>query len=231
MVRKQHRCRLLELCLLEDVNPSGCTRYTLEMVGRISVFDKYAPPEYHEITMMFCTKPPTSVHRLHRVVPVLLVLLAALALTACQPLIEVVQPPSSAAPVSPPATVTPDERGVAIMGVDFDPPLDASQIMSNGGVTLLVAIENEGQVTEPLVRVSARLSDSHDGSTLSELINETITVRSLAPDEVRVVRFTQVTELPLRSHYKLAVEVLPIAGERDCDDNVKTYDIIVRGAD
>lgn len=183
------------------------------------------------MTMMFCTRLPASVRCFHRIVPVLLVLFAALALTSCQPLIEVVQPSPAAAPVAPPATVTPDERGVAIMGVDFDPPLEAAQIISNRGVTLLVAIENEGQVTEPLVRVSARLSDPHDVSTLSDLVDETITVRSLAPDEVRIVRFTQVTELPLRSHYKLTVEVLPIAGERDCDNNVRTYEIIVRGAD
>lgn len=183
------------------------------------------------MAMMFCTRLPAGVRCLRSVVSVLLLLLAGMSVTACQPLIEVVQPPPAAAPVSPPATVTPDERGVAIMGVDFDPPLEAAQIMSNGGVTLLVAIENEGQVTEPLVRVSARLSDPHDGSAFSELVNETVTVRSLAPDEVRVVRFTQVTELPLRSHYKLTVEVLPIAGERDCDNNVRTYEIIVRGAD
>lgn len=195
------------------------------------VLDKCAPPEYHLMTMMFCTRLPANVRGLHRVLPGLLVLIAALTLTACQPLIEVVQPPPAAAPVSPPATVAPDERGVAIMGVDFDPPLDAAQIMSNGGVTLLVAIENEGQVTEPLVRVSARLSDLREGSATNELVSETITVRSLAPDEVRVVRFTQVTELPLRSHYKLTVEAVPIAGERDRDNNVRTYEIIVRGAD
>lgn len=183
------------------------------------------------MTMMFCTRLPASVRCLHRVVPGLLMLIAALTLTACQPLIEVVQPPPSAASVTPLATVAPDERGVAIMGVDFDPPLDAAQILSNGGVTLLVAIENEGQVTEPVVRVSARLSDLHDSSTVNELVSETITVRSLAPDEVRVVRFTQVTELPLRSHYKLTVEAAPIAGERDRDNNLRTYEIIVRGAD
>jgi len=183
------------------------------------------------MTMMFCTGLPAGVNCLRRTISVLPALLVVLALTACQPLIEVVQPAPDGAPAFSLATVTPDERGVAIMGVDFDPPLDAAQIMSNGGVTLLVAIENEGQVTEPLVRVSARLTDPQDGSTFSDLVNETITVRSLAPDEVRVVRFTQVTELPLRSHYKLTVEVLPIAGERDCDNNVKTYEILVRDAD
>ena len=131
----------------------------------------------------------------------------------------------------PVVTVAPDERGVAIRGVDFDPPLDAEQIMSNGGVTLLVAIENQGQVPEPVVRVSARLFDTQDASPSGELINETVTVRSLAKDEVRVLRFTQVTALPVRPHYKLVVEVIPVAGEHERNDNVSTYDIIVHGTD
>ena len=193
------------------------------------MFDKYAPPEYHEMTMMFRTGLPASALCLHRVVPIFLTFFAALSLTACQPLIEVVQP--AEAPIAPLATVAPDEREVAIMGVDFDPPLDAAQIMSNGGVTLLVAIENQGRVAEPVVRVSARLFDPQDTSTPGELVNEAITIRSLAPGEVRVVRFTQVTELPLRSRYKLIVEVVPVAGERDHDNNVRIYDIIVHGAD
>jgi hypothetical protein len=199
------------------------------MVGRLIVFDKYAPPEYHEMTMMFCPGLPASVLCLRRVLPALLALVATLTLTACQPLIEVVQPVT--APITPLATVAPDEREVAIMGVDFDPPLDAAQIMSNGGVTLLVAIENQGRVAEPVVRVSAKLFDPQDTTTSGELVNETITVRSLAAGEVRVVRFTQVTELPLRSRYKLIVEVVPVTGERDHDNNVRTYDIIVHGAD
>ena len=181
------------------------------------------------MTMMFCTGLPASVLCLRRVLPALLALVATLTLTACQPLIEVVQP--APAPITPLATVAPDEREVAIMGVDFDPPLDAAQIMSNGGVTLLVAIENQGRVAEPVVRVSAKLFDPQDTTTSGELVNETITVRSLAAGEVRVVRFTQVTELPLRSRYKLIVEVVPVTGERDHDNNVRTYDIIVHGAD
>ncbi len=179
------------------------------------------------MAMMFCTGLPASARHSRRLLPILLALLAALALAACQPLIEVVQPAPAAGPIAPLATVAPDARGVAILGVDFDPPLDAAQITSSGGVTLLVAIENEGLVAEPIVRVSARLSDPQDPSGSGELVNETISVRSLAPHEVRIVRFTQVTELPLRSHYKLHVEVVPVAGEHDRDNNVWTYDIIV----
>jgi hypothetical protein len=146
----------------------------------------------------------------------------------CQPLIEVVQPPT---PVASPVAVAPDERGIAIMGVDFDPPLEAGQLLATGGVTLLVAIENQGQVAEPSVRVTARLFDPDASARAGDLANETVTVKSLNPRELRVVRFTQVTELPIRERYKLTVEVMPVSGERERGDNLKTYDIIVRPAE
>jgi len=147
----------------------------------------------------------------------------SLVVGGCQPLIEVVQP----TPRAPLATVSPDERGVAIMGVDFDPPLDAAEIIANGGVTLLVAIQNQGRVVEPTVRITARLFDPEASENPAELMNETITVRALAPNEVRIVRFTQVTELPIRQRYKLMTEVVPVAGELQRDDNYRSYDILV----
>lgn len=161
-----------------------------------------------------------------RAFTILRLILVSTVLLGCQPLIEVVQPPTP--PVSPVATVTPDERGVAIMGVDFDPPLDAGQLLQTGGVTLLVAVENQGQVVEPSVRVNARLFDPAAAGKVVDLANETVTIRGLEPGELRVVRFTQVTELPVRSRYKLVVEVTPVPGEAERQDNVKTYDIIVR---
>lgn len=168
---------------------------------------------------------------LRRVVLISLLITATTLLMGCQPLIEVVQPTQPAAsPVVPAlATVAPDGRGIAIMGIDFDPPLDAGQLLASGGVTLLVAVENEGQVTEPSVRVTARLFDPEGAG--NDLANETVTVKSLDPGELRVVRFTQVTELPIRERYKLLIEVTPVSGERELDDNVRTYDIIVRAAE
>ena len=127
------------------------------------------------------------------------------------------------------ATVAPDERGIAVMGIDFDPPLDAEQLLASGGVTLLVAVENQGRGAEPSVRVTARLFDPEGAET--DLANETVTVKSLDPGELRVVRFNQVTELPIRERYKLLIEVTPVSGERELSDNVKTYDIIVRAAE
>lgn len=157
--------------------------------------------------------------------PVLL--LASLWLTACQPFIEVVQPPTTPAGL---ATVVPADRAVGIIGVDFDPPLEYDQILTNGGVTLLVAIENRGRITESSIEVTARLRDPTAREEAADLLNETVTIRSLKPGEVRVVRFTQVTELPVRERYGLVVELGAVAGEVDLGDNVHSFDIVVRNA-
>ena len=163
---------------------------------------------------------------LRRVALISVLSIVSAILLGCQPLIEVVPPATPIA--SPVATVAPDERGIAIMGIDFDPPLDPGQLLASGGVTLLLAIENQGRVVEPSVRVTARLFDPTDPSRVTDLANETVTVKQLNVGELRVVRFTQVSELPMRERYKLLVEVAPVPGERERADNVKTFDIIVR---
>ena len=77
-------------------------------------------------------------------------------------------------------TAVPQAHAVAIIGVDFDPALDYSQILSNGGVTLLVAVENQGLATETNVELKARLLDTADGAGPRELLNDTVLIRSLA---------------------------------------------------
>jgi hypothetical protein len=173
------------------------------------------------MTMMFPALLPSGGLLLRRGIPLVVLFVTSVALIGCQPSIEVLQPTSPL----PRPTVAPEERALALMGVDFDPPLEGGQILSRGGVTLLVALENQGRQTEQ-ARVTARLYDP-DSPRGADLANETITVRSLAPGELRVVRFTQVNDLPVRSHYKLAIEVSPASGERELDDNVRLYDIIV----
>jgi hypothetical protein len=174
------------------------------------------------MTMTLSALLPADVFLFRRGLSLVISILALVTLIGCQPSIEVVQPGS---PVAPP-TVAPDERGLAIMGVDFDPPLEGGQLLRTGGVTLLVAVENQGRVTEQAARMTARLYDPASPHGV-DLASETITVRSLAPGELRVVRFTQVTDLPVRSQYKLAVEVSPAPGERELGDNLRTYDILV----
>lgn len=176
--------------------------------------------------MILSIQPWTGATFLRRGFPLLVLLIAAVVLSGCQPSIEVEEPMS---PLARP-TVVPEDRGVAILGVDFDPPLEAGQLLANGGVTLLVAVENQGQQAEPTVRVTARLYDPQSPRA-ADLANETITVRGLAPGELRVVRFTQVTDLPVRMRYKLTVEASTLPGEHQLDDNRRVYDILVRAAE
>jgi hypothetical protein len=152
---------------------------------------------------------------------VLLVTLSGL--TGCVPRLEVLQSPV-ATPV-PVATVAPEKHALAILGVDFDPSLNVAEMLSNGGVTLLVAVQNRGLETESNVRVTARLVDA--SGSLQELLVETVVLYALAPDEVRVVRFTQVSNLPRRESYTLLVHVEPVQGESVTADNLRSFNIVV----
>jgi hypothetical protein len=155
----------------------------------------------------------------------LILIVISATLLGCQSSIEVVTP--AITPVLPVVTAVPQAHAVAIIGVDFDPALDSSQILSNGGVTLLVAVENQGLATETNVELRARLFDTADEGGPRELLNGTMMIRSLAPREVRVVRFDQVTNLPVRERYKLVAELSPVRGERELSDNVRSFDIVV----
>ena len=162
----------------------------------------------------------------------IVVLLVALSgLTGCVPRLEVLQSPVAApypeqrGMLLPVATVAPQKHALAILGVDFDPSLDVAEMLSNGGVTLLVAVQNRGIEAESDVRVTARLVDA--SSSAQELLVETVVLYALAPGEVRVVRFTQVSNLPRRESYKLLVHVEPVQGESETADNSRSFDIVV----
>jgi hypothetical protein len=147
----------------------------------------------------------------------------ALLLAACTSSLEVV--PDRRAPLTPVSTVTPRLHDLAIVAVDFDPPLDFAQILSNGGVMLLVAVENRGQSVETDVRITAQLQDPND--RLRELSREAVIVGQLNAGALRMVRFTQVSDLPLRERYRLVVSVEVIAGEDDTANNSRSYDIVI----
>jgi len=168
-----------------------------------------------------------------RLFSVLVLACICVILLACQSYIEIVQPLTlPATPVMSVVTVAPSEHAVGVIGVDFDPPLDYEQVISNGGVTLLVAVKNLGLSTEPDVAVRAQLFDPAEYGEYGEPINlldQTLLARSLAPGEVRVVRFDQVTDLPLHKQYRLVVDVAPVPGERDLSDNTRSYDILIHG--
>ena len=143
---------------------------------------------------------------------------------ACSPTLEVV--PHGAMRPMPFATVAPQQHDLAIVAVDFDPPLDLAQILSSGGVTLIVAVENRGRYAESNVPLTAQLLDPSDD--MRGLTHETVYLNRLEPGTLRVVRFTQVSDLPVREHYQLVVSLAPVPGETLTDDNSRGYDIAVR---
>lgn len=155
----------------------------------------------------------------------LILIIISATLLGCQSSIEVVTP--AVTPIIPAVTVVPQAHAVAIIGVDFDPALDYDQILSNGGVTLLVAVENQGLASETNVELKARLLDTANQASPQELLNETRIIRSLAPHEVRVVRFNQVTDLPVRERYTIVTELAPVKGELELSDNTRSFDILV----
>ncbi len=153
-----------------------------------------------------------------------------LTLTACVPGVQVVRPEAAAISPLPLPTVMPMLHNVAVVGVDFDPPLGADVELHNG-VTLLIAVANQGLSTEALVNVTARLLDPLAGVESEDLQHETVILRDLAPDEVHIVRLAAVSALPPRSHYQLVIEIAPLDDEGELRDNILTYDLLVGDAE
>jgi hypothetical protein len=167
-----------------------------------------------------------SIIALHRISLLLGLLFGAL-LVGCQTPIVVTR--DAEATAQPVCTVAPASHAVALIGVEFDPPLDSQTLASGAGVTLLVALENRGLALEKEVRVTAQLFDASEGADGGKLLDEFVVVRSLAPGEVGLARFGRVTDLPVRSRYTLRTTVEAVAGERDLGDNQRTFDIVVSG--
>jgi len=153
--------------------------------------------------------------------------LALLFAAACQPAIQV-QPAKLLAPV---ATVAPSAHAIAIVGVTFDPPLEYSRIIMAGGVSLIVAIHNQGQSPEFDLTVTARLLDPSGVDNDETLLNETAVIEHLEPGDIRLVRFNQVTMLPARGRYELVVEVSPVSGEQIFEDNSRVYEIVINDSE
>jgi hypothetical protein len=120
-----------------------------------------------------------------------------------------------------------EEHDLAVLAVDFDPPLNYQEIMackSRGeGITLLVAIENTGVNTEQNVLVQARLSERSSGTLY---IEKRGTIETIAPGEIKIVQLRD-TDVPFSFEYTLAVSVIPVIGETRLDDNLKTYDLLI----
>jgi hypothetical protein len=121
------------------------------------------------------------------------------------------------------------EHNLAVLAVDFDPPLDYQQlIIRSQSVALLVAIENTGTATERDVTVRAQLSTAEDPEFL---LAQGASVASIAPGEVQIVRFARLGQIPYHQVYRLEVAVDPVEGERDLNDNHRAFDIQIHQED
>lgn len=120
-----------------------------------------------------------------------------------------------------------DEHNLAVLAVDFDPPLEYDEIVARKergeGITLLVAVENTGAMAEQSVSVEVELSKDH-GNTL--FLHKQEIIDTIAPGEIKLVHFED-TEIPFSYEYQLRVRVEPVGAETRLMDNEKTYDLLI----
>lgn len=158
----------------------------------------------------------------------LLFMLSVLALAGCADVQIVDKEPIIGAP-SALANPTPPGDGthnLAVLAVDFDPPLTYQQLVIRPqSVELLVVIENTGKVTEHEVTVRAQLSTPQNPDYL---LTQGASVASIAPGEAQIVRFARLSEIPFHMTYNLEVFVEPVVGEIDLTDNTKAFELQIR---
>lgn len=167
--------------------------------------------------------PRNSRLMIPRIAGTFILVLATLA--ACAE-VEVMDTTPAAKPedtFSSPLSAGSGEHNLAVLAVDFDPPLSYQQlIVRRQSVALLVAIENTGTRTERNVTVRVQLSTLEDSGLL---LTEGASVASIAPGEIQVVRFARLGEIPYHHTYHLEVAVDPVDWESDLSDNRKAFDI------
>lgn len=154
-------------------------------------------------------------------------LVGVLVLSGC---VRVVERSSGSVMQALPAGVRPvvgETHDLAILAVDFDPPLGYEELIARRvkgeGITLLIAVENAGQSTEYRVRVAAELSTG-DGEEV--LLERQALIDSIAPGEVKIVRFRN-EQFPYYASYSLRVRVLPVEGEVYLSNNQRVYELTV----
>ena len=154
-----------------------------------------------------------------------ILLLILVTLSACAE-VEVVDTTPAAGTQDPfisPPPVSHEKHNLAILAVDFDPPLTYQQlIIRRQSVALLVAVENTGTTTEQDVMVRAQLSTPENSDFL---LTQGASLTSIAPGEIQIVRFARLGEIPYHQTYYLEVIVDPVDGEIDLNNNRKAFDI------
>lgn len=152
--------------------------------------------------------------------------LAAISLGGCIK-IEVVDRSPSTIGVAPSSSSRVAEHDLAVLAVDFDPPLEYDEIMARKnrgeGITLLVAVENTGANAEQDIAVQVELAQDN-GKTV--FLRKEGRIDVIAPGEVKIVQFRD-TDIPFSLAYLLKVSVTPVPGETLLGDNQKSYDLLI----
>jgi hypothetical protein len=135
--------------------------------------------------------------------------------------------PSTPDPSSPVEGEEVDKHDLAVLAVDFDPPLEYEEIVARKdrgeGITLLVAVENTGASSEQDVGVEVELCKDQ-GETV--FLHKQGSIEAIAPGEIKIIRFKD-TEIPFSYEYLLRVQVVPVFGEARLRDNQRSYDLLI----
>lgn len=116
-----------------------------------------------------------------------------------------------------------DACDLRIISLDLDPPPNGDGSFSGFEKrTLLAAVDNQGKTTENNVIVTLEIRGPAD---TEPLVSQTQTIPSLAPGEVKVLKFTGFTSLPARPSYSVLVDLKPAIGERNVADNHKSLEL------
>ncbi len=113
-----------------------------------------------------------------------------------------------------------EEHDLAILGIEFSPPLKYEEIAAAGKLALLAAVENRGSSVESNVVLEARLTGITD---TDRILSRSENLPSIAPGEVGLLHFENLFLIPYRPSYVLTVIVLPVPGEVHVADNQRTY--------
>jgi hypothetical protein len=125
-----------------------------------------------------------------------------------------------------PLSVGEERHDLAVLAVDFDPPLDYEQlILRRQSVALLVAIENTGTTRERGVIVQAQLTTPEDKDLV---FGKHARVESIAPGEIQIVRFEPLGKIPYHERFHLEIAVEPVDGEQVVGNNRRAFDIQIR---
>ncbi len=112
---------------------------------------------------------------------------------------------------------------LAIVGVDFDPPLDYVDSIQKQGIMLLVAVENRGDVPMTGVRIDATL---YYGKTGKNALKRSGILPTLSPHRIVVYRFPRMRHIPARRSYTLRIRLLSSDGTRVLNERRYTIDIV-----